>query len=132
MERMRSVGLCGATDDADDMTSAVHVEEFNQTSGSVRVGWDEPAAPNGLILKYRLELTKVDGDGGAPEPRYECVRRKDFVDANKTKVLRDLAPGNYSVRVQAVSLRASKESAFTNYTYFYIQVCFLCFFFFWI
>lgn len=46
----------------------------------------------------------------------ECVRRKDYIESNRTRLLVDLNPGNYCVQVRAFSLAGpgppTKESCF--------------------
>ncbi|XP_046460767.1 insulin-like peptide receptor isoform X3 [Daphnia pulex] len=88
------------SDFADDIVGGVVRYESNNTSRSIKIGWNEPEDPNGLIKKYLLEYRRSDNG----KVVRECVRRKDFVESQRTKLMVDLIPGNYCVQVRAVSL----------------------------
>ncbi|KAI9561263.1 putative insulin receptor [Daphnia sinensis] len=88
------------SDYADDVVGGIMRYDSNHTSRSIKIGWNEPEDPNGLITKYLLEYRRSDNGKIVKE----CVRRKDFVESNKTRVLGDLIPGNYCVQVRAFSL----------------------------
>ncbi|KZS17897.1 Tyrosine-protein kinase receptor [Daphnia magna] len=88
------------SDYADDIVGGITRYDSNHTSRSIKIGWKEPDDPNGLITKYLLEYRRSDNGKIVKE----CVRRKDFVESNKTRVLGDLIPGNYCVQVRAFSL----------------------------
>ncbi|EFX62637.1 putative insulin receptor, partial [Daphnia pulex] len=88
------------SDFADDIVGGVVRYESNNTSRSIKIGWNEPEDPNGLIKKYLLEYRRSDNG----KVVRECVRRKDFVESQRTKLMADLIPGNYCVQVRAVSL----------------------------
>ncbi len=36
------------------------IDDTNSTTGSVKIGWNEPINPNGLIKKYQLEYKRTD------------------------------------------------------------------------
>lgn len=48
------------TDFADDIVSGIIRYESNYTSRSIKIGWNEPEDPNGLIKKYLLEYRRSD------------------------------------------------------------------------
>ncbi|KAI9561261.1 putative insulin receptor [Daphnia sinensis] len=88
------------SDYADDIVGGIVRYDSNYTSQSIKIGWNEPEDPNGLITKYLLEYRRSDNGKIVKE----CVRRKDFVESNRTRLLGDLIPGNYCVQVRAFSL----------------------------
>jgi len=94
------------------------MEESHNSTDSMKIKWEEPKNPNGLIVKYIIEYQRVDPNNGLA-PKTECIRRKDYIENNGSAIIRGLLPGNYSIRIQAVSL--SKQDRFTNYTYYIIQ-----------
>ena len=76
-----------------------------------------------VIDRYKIEQsTHIFIDYKGLAPKTECIRRKDYIENNGSAIIRGLLPGNYSIRIQAVSL--SKQDRFTNYTYYIIQVLF--------
>jgi len=60
-------------DFADDIVGGVVRYESNNTSRSIKIGWNEPEDPNGLIKKYLLEY-----------------RRSDNVDLHAVKLLENI------------------------------------------
>jgi hypothetical protein len=50
-----------STDSADNMDELkLSMEVANQTGGEVRLKWDEPLEPNGIIVNYHIEYKRVD------------------------------------------------------------------------
>ena len=47
-------------DFADDIVEPFTVQESNHTTGAVKIAWKEPEDPNGIIIKYQLELRRAD------------------------------------------------------------------------
>ncbi|EFX63421.1 putative insulin receptor [Daphnia pulex] len=107
---VRNRSLCSLTavtsartkqsDFADDIVGGVVRYDSNSTTSSIKIGWSEPEDPNGLITKYLLEYKRTDNG----KVVRECIRRKDFVESNKTRLMADLIPGNYCVHARAFSL----------------------------
>nr|AVT56266.1 insulin receptor 1 [Jadera sanguinolenta] len=89
----------------------------NKTSGEVILKWSEPKHPNSLIVTYEIEYKRSDIANF--KPTVECITRKEFVEAGHTYVLKNLHPGNYSLRIRASSL--SGVGAYTTYKYFVIE-----------
>lgn len=54
------------------------------------------------------------------KPTVECITRKHFVESGNIYYLRNLGPGNYSLRLRATSL--SGNGYYTSYKYFEIKV----------
>ncbi|CAL8268794.1 unnamed protein product [Arctogadus glacialis] len=80
---------------------------------SVFIRWQEPRAPNGLIVLYELFYRKV----GDQEFHTACVSRPAYMSKGGTK-LRLVHPGNYSVRVRARSLAGN--GSFTENAFFFM------------
>ncbi|KAJ8922800.1 hypothetical protein NQ315_007835, partial [Exocentrus adspersus] len=81
---------------ADDVVGVVTKVE----NSNVLVEWVEPKNPNGVVLSYNVEYKKIDVEHS--KPLTECLSRKKRSPSNKLN-LNNLLPGNYVLRVQAVS-----------------------------
>ncbi|XP_043934319.1 insulin-like growth factor 1 receptor [Protopterus annectens] len=79
---------------------------------AVHLKWHEPPNPNGLILMYKIKY------GVQGEERNECVPRQDYAVHGGARLTR-LDPGNYSARVQAISLAGN--GSWTEPVFFYVQ-----------
>lgn len=89
-------------DGADNINSStISVEQFNSTSDQVNITWEAPVYPNGLVVTYRIEYKHLNIDKFKITPI--CITQKEY-EKNKGYVLRNLQPGNYSLRLQATSL----------------------------
>ncbi|XP_075217094.1 insulin-like receptor [Lycorma delicatula] len=93
------------------------VEMSNHTLGAVKIWWDEPPSPNGLIVTYQIEYRLVDIEN--VKPIIECITRRDFLEQGKSYTLQNLTPGNYSLKVHATSLAGNGD--FTSVQYFQIK-----------
>ncbi|XP_012280342.1 insulin-like receptor [Orussus abietinus] len=89
----------------------------NNSLTTVKLQWKEPPQPNGLIVAYQIEYKRVDIKN--IKGTVVCITRRDFVTSENTYLLKDLSPGNYSVKVRATSLAGN--GAYTNVRYFYIE-----------
>ncbi|XP_043280650.1 insulin-like receptor [Venturia canescens] len=89
----------------------------NNSYTFVKLQWDEPPQPNGLIITYQIEYKRLDIQN--IQPTQVCITRHDFIKADYSYILKDLAPGNYSVKVRATSLAGSGADSETKY--FYIE-----------
>ncbi|CAL8254318.1 unnamed protein product [Merluccius merluccius] len=98
---------------ADDIPGPVTHEMLPDEHNSVFIRWQEPRAPNGLIILYELFYKKV----GDQELHTACVSRPAYMKSGGTK-LRLVHPGNYSVAVRATSLAGN--GSFTENTYFFM------------
>jgi hypothetical protein len=127
------------TDFEDDIVGGIVRYESNYTSPSIKIGWNEPEDPNGLVIKYLLEYRRSDNASLIIFLRgriiylstcllkdqivKECIRRKDLENSQRTKIMTDLLPGNYCVQVRAVSLAGTGKP--TKEFCFLIEVCFI-------
>uniref|UniRef100_A0A3Q2D9V4 Tyrosine-protein kinase receptor n=1 Tax=Cyprinodon variegatus TaxID=28743 RepID=A0A3Q2D9V4_CYPVA len=81
------------------------------TENTVHIHWQEPAAPNGIIILYEVNYKRV---GDLPH----CVSRNMYKATQGCK-LKVMHPGNYSVRIRATSLAGN--GSWTEPSYFYVQ-----------
>ncbi|XP_069673156.1 insulin-like peptide receptor isoform X2 [Periplaneta americana] len=103
---------------ADNVNSSqLVVRVVNNSLGVVDLMWEEPASPNGAIITYQIEYRSADH----PEysPIVECITRSQFLNNGSSYRLRGLQPGNYSLRVRAMSLAGYGD--FTEPRFFYIK-----------
>lgn len=104
-------------ENADTITN-FHVTDLgNASSGSVRLTWNPPVSPNGVILAYSIKYSRVDAEH--PRVQYKCVQHEEFMNKSKMFELPALETGNYSVQVLATSLAG--DSDYTPKKYFYIE-----------
>ncbi|XP_012056411.1 PREDICTED: insulin-like receptor [Atta cephalotes] len=88
----------------------------NNSFTIVTLSWDEPPQPNGLIVTYQIEYKRIDIKN--IQATVVCITRRDFTNMGNSYVLKELSPGNYSVKVRATSLAGN--GAYTEVKYFYI------------
>ncbi|KAJ8939845.1 hypothetical protein NQ318_011853 [Aromia moschata] len=88
--------------------------DVNVSHNGVTIKWIEPTSPNSMILSFNIEYNKIDVEHS--KPMTECLSRNKRHVSNKL-TLANLQPGEYSTRVQAVSLagpgKFSEYKAFT-------------------
>ncbi|XP_063980749.1 insulin-like receptor isoform X1 [Diachasmimorpha longicaudata] len=87
----------------------------NNSQQMVKLEWDEPKQPNGIIVTYHIEYKRIDIQNFQATPI--CITQRDFAAAGKSYVLKDLASGNYSVKVRATSLAGAGADSETQYFY---------------
>ncbi|KAM3604523.1 uncharacterized protein V6R79_012509 [Siganus canaliculatus] len=98
-------------DKADDIIGPIHYEV---QENSVHMTWQEPVAPNGMIILYEVNYKRL----GDSEELHYCVSRRMYKAARGCK-LTVMHPGNYSVRIKATSLAGN--GSWTEPTFFYVQ-----------
>ncbi|KAJ8373287.1 hypothetical protein AAFF_G00266430 [Aldrovandia affinis] len=98
-------------DKADDIIGPI---TYDVSEYSVHIRWQEPRAPNGMIILYELNYRRT----GDPEELHQCVSRKSYHLDGGCK-LRVVHPGNYTVRIRATSLAGN--GSWTEPTYFYVE-----------
>ncbi|XP_066590355.1 insulin-like receptor isoform X2 [Prorops nasuta] len=89
----------------------------NNSLATVKLRWNEPPQPNGLIVTYQIEYKRVDIQN--IKATVVCIIRRDFVNAGYSYLLKDLPAGNYSVKVRATSLAGN--GAYTEVKYFFLE-----------
>uniref|UniRef100_A0A1B6KAQ3 Tyrosine-protein kinase receptor n=1 Tax=Graphocephala atropunctata TaxID=36148 RepID=A0A1B6KAQ3_9HEMI len=95
----------------------VEVMDVSNHSGDVLLKWDEPQSPNGLIVTYQIEYRRIDIENY--KPTVECITRRQYQNMSKSYILKNLGPGNYTVKVRATSLAGNGN--YTESVNFYIQ-----------
>uniref|UniRef100_A0A0A9YBQ5 Tyrosine-protein kinase receptor n=2 Tax=Lygus hesperus TaxID=30085 RepID=A0A0A9YBQ5_LYGHE len=103
---------------ADDLDPQYPFWEIsNKSTSEVLLRWMEPADPNSLIVNYEIEYRRVDHENY--KPIIECVTSKQFQSSGNIYILRNLSPGNYSLRISATSL--ARKGNWTVPKYFFIE-----------
>ncbi|XP_044740793.1 insulin-like receptor isoform X2 [Chrysoperla carnea] len=102
---------------ADNVTNIqLEIRTTNKSLGVVKLTWNEPSDPNGVIQTYQIEYKQLDIENA--KPTVVCITRKKFRDQMNSYPIKDLSPGNYSLRLRATSLGG--EGSYSAYKYFYI------------
>uniref|UniRef100_A0A3Q3ER92 Tyrosine-protein kinase receptor n=1 Tax=Labrus bergylta TaxID=56723 RepID=A0A3Q3ER92_9LABR len=96
---------------ADDVIGPIN---YDVAENTVLISWQEPAAPNGMIILYEVNYKRL----GDSEELHYCVSRNMYKVTRGAK-LKVMHPGNYTVRIRATSLAGN--GSWTDPTYFYVQ-----------
>ncbi|KAI4497351.1 hypothetical protein M0802_007598 [Mischocyttarus mexicanus] len=117
----------------------------NNSFTDIKLTWAEPTEPNGLIVTYQIEYKRVDiknvmifyfrialtSNQNMQSCKFDyftylqikatvvCITRRDFNASGNTYYLKDLPPGNYSIKVRATSLAGNGN--YTQPLYFFIK-----------
>ncbi|KAJ6634889.1 Insulin-like receptor [Pseudolycoriella hygida] len=91
-------------DDADniDAISFKRVPNSNSSQSTIKLNWNEPKDPNGLILMYTISYKRIDLEH--LQSTEQCVTRHMHVNLSGEIPFLQLSNGNYSVWVRATSL----------------------------
>ena len=108
----------GKSETADDVTN-VMVEKLptSNHSAGVRLSWNEPENPNGLIVSFTIHYHRVDIEHAKSQDI--CVTPNLYRDQGKSYTFTDLVNGNYSFSVVANSL-AGSNICWSKPVYLYI------------
>ncbi|CAN9503462.1 unnamed protein product [Ophioblennius macclurei] len=98
-------------DKADDILGPINCEVAKD---SVHITWQEPVAPNGMIILYEVNYKRL----GDTEELHYCVSRNTYNITRGCK-LKVMHPGNYTVRIRATSLAGN--GSWTEPTYFHVE-----------
>lgn len=95
---------------ADDIPNfAVFYEVTNTSTGAVKVTWEPPPNPNGIIVAYTIRWAHTDGTFSTNPI---CITALEYEKNNRAYYISPLPkPGNWSIQVRADSL-----AGFGNYT----------------
>ncbi|XP_029105108.1 insulin receptor-like [Scleropages formosus] len=96
---------------ADDIVAPITFEVLDY---HVHIRWQEPRAPNGMIILYEV-MYKRQGDS---EELHHCVSRLSYTVDGGCK-LRVVHPGNYTVKIRATSLAGN--GSWTEPRHFVVQ-----------
>ncbi|XP_044591590.1 insulin-like receptor isoform X2 [Cotesia glomerata] len=90
-------------------------DRTNTSRPAVKLQWEEPKRPNGLIVAYQIEYKRV----GMPDiqPIVVCISSQRFRNDSNSCITKDLPAGNYSVKVRATSLAGSGADSEVLYVY---------------
>jgi insulin receptor len=73
----------------------------NGSLTDIRVSWEQPTSPNGLLLTYTIRYKRVDIEHTQPVLR--CISQA-MLNGSNQYVLKGLPAGNYSIDVMATSM----------------------------
>ncbi|KAG5668610.1 hypothetical protein PVAND_016546 [Polypedilum vanderplanki] len=73
----------------------------NNSLTNIRVTWEPPNSPNGLLLAFTIRHKRVDIDH--TQPVLHCISTS-MLNGTNQYVLQKLAPGNYSIDMMATSM----------------------------
>ncbi|KAJ8408227.1 hypothetical protein AAFF_G00256410 [Aldrovandia affinis] len=103
-------------DKADDIVGPVTHEIMD--SDLVQVKWQEPKAPNGIIILYEVNYKRLgDQSEVGTYELHHCVSKKNYELHGGCK-LRVAHSGNYTVKIRATSLAGN--GSWTEPSYFYV------------
>ncbi|XP_041975458.1 insulin-like receptor isoform X2 [Aricia agestis] len=77
----------------------------NKTSPEVNVTWQPPVDPNGFIVAYNVHHSRVEDSTEQEVGLASCIPAEDYEAQGRAMLVRNLAPGNYSLRVTPLSAR---------------------------
>ncbi|XP_068626888.1 insulin receptor-like isoform X2 [Battus philenor] len=77
----------------------------NKTLPEVNVTWKPPENPNGFVVAYNVHHSRVEDNSQAQDVGLQsCITAGDYESNGRGYTLRNLAPGNYSVRVTPLTV----------------------------
>ncbi|CAH0727470.1 unnamed protein product, partial [Brenthis ino] len=103
-----------------DVVRNLHAEVLpsNKTLPEVNVTWQPPEDPNGFVVAYSVHQSRVDDTNQAQEMGLvSCITADDYEANGRGVPLRNLAPGNYSLRVTPLSLSGAGNSSTDLYVF---------------
>ncbi|KAI5644933.1 protein tyrosine kinase domain-containing protein [Phthorimaea operculella] len=88
-----------------DIVTEVHtvVLSSNKTLPVVNVTWAPPVNPNGFVVAYNVHYSRVEDNNQAQGPQ-NCITASECKNNTCTTLLRNMLPGNYSVKVTPVTV----------------------------
>lgn len=90
-----------------DIVSKVQADIItsNKTLPEVNITWEPPKNPNGFVVAYKVHYLRVqDGVQGPDVELQSCITADDYEANGQGYTLRNLSPGNYSVKVTPVTV----------------------------
>ncbi|CAJ0927356.1 unnamed protein product, partial [Mesorhabditis belari] len=82
------------------------VEVMNEITNDVKVKWDEPVDPNGLILGYRIRLENQLQNAHAFD---QCMSRSQYNESGGGWLFPGLPDGTYKIEIRTVSLASISQ-----------------------
>lgn len=104
-----------------DRVLKLHKNTTNTTSSSSNIEWEDPKDPNGLILAYRYRY-KLKDDGQGDVWTEGClnsstIRNQVKRGISSISIPLNILPGDYIIKVQAVSLYSGSAELWTDDTF---------------
>ncbi|KAF5294238.1 hypothetical protein FQR65_LT10824 [Abscondita terminalis] len=101
--------------DADNLPSGLNVEVVDSDTF---FDWPEPDDPNSVVVAYQVQYKRIDLENAKNST--DCVTQRNYASRGGKYVIQNLPPGEYSVRVKAISLAG--EGKFTKAVTFQIKL----------
>lgn len=90
-------------DDADNISIyEMEIVASNSSLGTIKVTWQSPQKPNGIIVAYTIKYQRVDIEHAKYE--YKCISHKIYQNSSDMHLLNNLPTGNYSIQIMATSI----------------------------
>lgn len=101
-----------------DMVTNLHAEVLpgNKSQPEVNVTWDAPKQPNGMVVAFDFKHWHVDNEVNT-KALQSCITFEDYMNSSGGYLLRNIAPGNYSIRVSVVSMRGTGNYSAETYVF---------------
>ncbi|KAG5667137.1 hypothetical protein PVAND_015134 [Polypedilum vanderplanki] len=102
---------------ANDNIPNFYAEQFvNNSLTNIRITWEQPADPNGLLLAYTIRHKRVDIEH--TQPVLHCISTS-MLNGTNYYILQKVTPGNYSIDMMATSMAGNGN--YTNPKYVFIK-----------
>ncbi|KAJ2948131.1 hypothetical protein O0L34_g9931 [Tuta absoluta] len=101
-----------------DIVTEVHavVLSSNKTLPVVNITWAPPVNPNGFVVAYNVHYSRVDDNNQAQDVSLQnCITASECKNNTCTTLLRNLLPGNYSVKVTPVTVSGAGNGSAQAY-----------------
>ncbi|XP_052740241.1 insulin receptor isoform X1 [Bicyclus anynana] len=99
-----------------DVVQNLNVAMVNKTVPELNVTWLPPEDPNGFVVAYSVRTTRVE-DGNQELGLASCITAEDYEAMGRAMVVRNLVPGNYSVRVKPLTLSGAGNMSSDFYVF---------------
>ncbi|CAH2236371.1 jg10751 [Pararge aegeria aegeria] len=99
-----------------DVVKNLNVAVLNKTQPEVNVTWLPPEDPNGFVVAYSVRSSRVD-DSSQELGLASCITADDYEALGRGVSVRNLAPGNYSVRVIPLTLSGAGNVSADRYVF---------------
>ncbi|XP_049874642.1 insulin-like peptide receptor isoform X2 [Pectinophora gossypiella] len=77
----------------------------NKTLPEVNVTWSPPQNPNGFVVAYNVHYSRVEDSSQAQDVSLQnCIAASECKNSSCVTLLRNLLPGNYSVKVTPITV----------------------------
>lgn len=90
-----------------DIVRDVHAELIvsNNTLGEVNVTWKPPLSPNGFVVAYTVQHSRIEDNGQVSDVVYtSCVTIDEYERNGNSCIIHSVAPGNYTIEVTPITV----------------------------